>query len=154
MQKMYPYLWFDKNLKEITDFYCSVFPDAKLKSNGSISDTPSGEVEMATFEILGQKFGLMTGGPQFKFTEAISFVIECDTQEKVDYYWEKLSFVPEAEACGWCKDRYGLSWQIVPKAFEAMMSTGSKEQIQRVVAAFMSMKKLDIATLQTAYDGV
>jgi predicted 3-demethylubiquinone-9 3-methyltransferase (glyoxalase superfamily) len=109
---------------------------------------------MATFEILGQKFGLMTGGPQFKFTEAISFVIECDTQEKVDYYWEKLSFVPEAEACGWCKDRYGLSWQIVPKAFEAMMSTGSKEQIQRVVAAFMSMKKLDIATLQTAYDGV
>ena len=130
-----------------------MFPDAILKSNGSISDTPSGEVEMATLEILGQKLGLMTAGPLFKFTEAISFVVECNSQEEIDTYWEKLSFVPESEACGWCKDKYGLSWQIVPSSMAEMMSKGSKEQVRRMVTAFMEMKKLDVALLQNAYDG-
>lgn len=153
MKKIYPYLWFDKNLKEITDFYLSVFPDAILTDNGSISDTPSGEVEMATLEIFGQKLGLMTAGPLFKFSEAISFVLNCDSQEEIDQYWDKLSAVKEAEQCGWCKDRYGLSWQIVPSSMEEMMVKGSAEQVQRVVEAFMPMKKLDVAVLKKAYDG-
>jgi predicted 3-demethylubiquinone-9 3-methyltransferase (glyoxalase superfamily) len=153
MKKITPFLWFDKNLKEITDFYLSVFPEAKLSTNGTLSDTPSGDVEMATLEIFGQELSLMTAGPMFTFNEAISFVIKCDNQEEVDYYWSKLSAVPEAEQCGWLKDKYGLSWQIVPVVMETMMSTGDKEKIGRVTQAFLKMKKFDIAALQAAFDG-
>jgi predicted 3-demethylubiquinone-9 3-methyltransferase (glyoxalase superfamily) len=154
MQKITPFLWFDKNLKEIVDFYMSVFPDAKVTSNGALSDTPSGNVEMATLEILGQKLSLMTAGPLFKFNEAISFVVNCDSQEEVDYYWEKLTADGGSEGqCGWCKDKYGLSWQVVPTAMNKMMASGDKEKIGRVTQAFMKMKKFDIATLQKAFDG-
>jgi predicted 3-demethylubiquinone-9 3-methyltransferase (glyoxalase superfamily) len=153
MKKITPFLWFDKNLKEITDFYVSVFPDAKVHSNGVLSDTPSGNVEIATMEICGQELSMMTAGPMFKFNEAISFVITCDNQEEIDYYWDKLSAVPEAEQCGWCKDRYGLSWQIVPTAMNTMMGSGDKEKIGRVTQAFLKMKKFDIAKLQEVYDG-
>ena len=114
MKKITPFLWFEKNLKEIVDYYVSVFPEAKVTTVGELSDTPSGNVQMANIEIFGQTLSLMTAGPMFKFNEAISFVINCDTQEEVDYYWNKLSAVPEAEQCGWCKDKYGLSWQVVP----------------------------------------
>jgi predicted 3-demethylubiquinone-9 3-methyltransferase (glyoxalase superfamily) len=153
MKKITPFLWFDKNLKEITDFYISVFPNAKLHSNGALSDTPSANVEMATLEIFGQELSLMTAGPLFKFTEAISFVIRCEDQAEIDYYTEKLSAVPEAEQCGWIKDKYGLSWQIVPTVMDTMMSSGDKEKIGRVTQAFLKMKRFDIATLQAAFDG-
>jgi predicted 3-demethylubiquinone-9 3-methyltransferase (glyoxalase superfamily) len=153
MKKVTPFLWFDKNLKEITDFYVSVFPGTKVRSNGALSDTPSGEVEMATLEIFGQELSLMTAGPLFKFNEAISFVVRCRDQAEIDYYWSKLSAVPEAGQCGWVKDKYGLSWQIVPTVMDDMMSSGNKEKIGRVTQAFLKMKKFDIATLQAAFDG-
>jgi predicted 3-demethylubiquinone-9 3-methyltransferase (glyoxalase superfamily) len=154
MQKIVPFLWFDKNLKEITSFYLSVFPDAVLKTGGELSDTPSGNVEMATLTILGQELTLMTAGPMFKFTEAISLVINCETQEEVDYYWDKLTADGGSPGqCGWLKDKYGLSWQVVPSAMQRMMSTGSKDQIMRVQQAFMQMQKLDIAALERAFAG-
>jgi predicted 3-demethylubiquinone-9 3-methyltransferase (glyoxalase superfamily) len=154
MAQITPFLWFDKNLKEITDFYKKVFPDAKVSSNGSLSDTPSGEVEMATIEILGQKLSLMTAGPMFKFTEAFSLMISCDTQEEIDYYWENLIADGGSEGpCGWLKDKYGLSWQVAPVAMNRMMKEGTKEQITRVTQAFMKMKKFDIKTLEEAYKG-
>jgi predicted 3-demethylubiquinone-9 3-methyltransferase (glyoxalase superfamily) len=108
---------------------------------------------MATLEIFGQELSLMTAGPMFKFTEAISFVVRCDNQEEIDYYWSKLSAVPESEQCGWLKDKYGLSWQIVPTAMDEMMLSGDKEKIGRVTQAFLKMKKFDIATLQAAFEG-
>ncbi len=153
MKKITPFLWFDKNLKEITDFYTSVFPEAKLKTNGTLSDTPSGEVEMATLEIYGQELSLMTAGPMFKFNEAISFVIRCENQEEIDYYWSKLSAIPEAEQCGWLKDKYGLSWQVVPTVMDTMMSSGDTEKIRRVTQAFLKMKKFDIKTLEDVFNG-
>jgi predicted 3-demethylubiquinone-9 3-methyltransferase (glyoxalase superfamily) len=153
MQKITPFLWFDKNLKEITDFYISVFPGAKVRSNGALSDTPSGNVEMATLEIFGQEFGLMTAGPMFKFNEAISFMVICETQEEIDQYWEKLTVGGSEGQCGWLKDKYGLSWQIVPSVMNTMMREGSKEQTSRVTEAFLKMKKFDIAALKQAYEG-
>ena len=151
MQKITPFLWFDKNLKEIANFYKSVFPEATIETSRELSDTPSGHVEMATMTILGQKLSMMTAGPMFKFNEAISLMIECDDQKEVDYYWEKLSAVKEAEQCGWLKDRYGLSWQVTPKRMNEMMRTGTPEQIARVTQAFLPMKKLDLATLEKAF---
>ena len=154
MKKLTPFLWFDKNLKEITSFYLSVFPDATLRSNGELSDTPSGNVEMATLTIFDQELSLMTAGPMFKFTEAISFVVRCDSQEEVDYYWEKLTADGGSESqCGWLKDKYGLSWQIVPSRMDEMMSTGTREQIGGVTQAFLTMKKFDIARLEEAFKG-
>jgi predicted 3-demethylubiquinone-9 3-methyltransferase (glyoxalase superfamily) len=153
MKKITPFLWFDKNLKEIIDFYLSVFPNAKVTSKGEISDTPSGDVETATIEIFGQEFNLMTAGPLFKFNEAISFVISCEDQAEIDYYTSKLSAVPESEQCGWVKDKYGLSWQIVPTLLEKLISSGNEEQSGRVVQTFLKMKKFDIQGLQDAFDG-
>jgi predicted 3-demethylubiquinone-9 3-methyltransferase (glyoxalase superfamily) len=152
MQKITPFLWYDKNLKEIISYYQSIFPDLKILSGGALSDTPSGDVEMATIEILGQRLSLMTAGPMFKFNEAISFVINCKDQAEIDYYWDSLTSNGGAESmCGWCKDKYGLSWQIVPGDMEEMMSSGDKDAIVRVTAAFLQMKKFDIATLRTSY---
>ena len=153
MKKITPFLWFDKNLKEILDFYVSVFPDAKVRGNGNLSDTPSGEVEMATIEIFGQELSLMTAGPMFKFNEAISFVITCEDQAEIDYYWNALTSNGGQESqCGWCKDKYGLSWQIVPSVMSTMMASGNKEKIGRVTQAFLKMKKFDIQTLQNEFD--
>mgnify|MGYP000609074453 CR=1 FL=1 len=149
--KINPFLWFDKNLKEITSFYKSVFPDAIITSNGELSDTPSGNVEMATMEILGQKLSMMTAGPMFKFNEAISFVISCDNQEEIDYYWNALTANGGQESqCGWLKDKFGVSWQVVPIAMEHMMEQGTKEQVGRGTQAFLKMKKFDIAELEKA----
>ncbi len=149
--KINPFLWFDKNLKEITSFYKSVFPDAIITSNGELSDTPSGNVEMATMEILGQKLSMMTAGPMFKFNEAISFVISCDNQEEIDYYWNALTANGGQESqCGWLKDKYGLSWQIVPSMMNQLMGSGDKEKTARVTQAFLKMKKFDIAELEKA----
>lgn len=152
MKKLTPFLWFDKNLKEILAYYTSIFPQAKVRGDGNLSDTPSGNVEMATLEIFGQELSLMTAGPMFKFTEAISFVIRCEDQIEIDYYWEKLTAGGGSEGqCGWLKDKYGLSWQVVPSRMDEMLSSGDKDKIGRVTQAFLKMKKFDIKTLEEAF---
>jgi predicted 3-demethylubiquinone-9 3-methyltransferase (glyoxalase superfamily) len=151
MQKITTFLWFDKEANEAAKFYTSVFKDSKIKDTTTLHNTPSGTVEIVTIELLGQEFQLMSAGPLFKFNEAISFVVNCDTQEEIDYYWEKLSAVPEAEQCGWLKDKYGVSWQIVPTIMNEMMTSGNQEKIARVTEAFLKMKKFDLAKLKEAY---
>jgi predicted 3-demethylubiquinone-9 3-methyltransferase (glyoxalase superfamily) len=157
MQKITPHLWFDKEAVEAAKFYVSIFSargKAKIKNTTTLHDTPSGSVEIVTFELLGQEFMAISAGPLFKFNEAISFMVNCNTQEEIDYYWEKLSAVPEAEQCGWLKDKYGLSWQIVPSAMGRMLKDKDKKKLARVTEAFLKMKKLDIAALKRAYKGV
>lgn len=146
-----PHLWFDTQAKEAATFYVAVFPDSYIINTTTIHDTPSGDTDIVSFTIAGQPFMAISAGPVFKFNEAISFIISCDTQEEIDYYWEKLSAVPESEQCGWLKDKFGLSWQIVPAQMDIMMRDGTPEQIARVTQAFLKMKKFDIAELQKAY---
>ena len=153
MQKITPHLWFDKEAKEAAEFYTSVFPKSKIKDTTTLHNTPSGTVDIVTIELLGQEFMLISAGPLFKFNEAISFIVHCDTQEEIDYYWEKLSAVPEAEQCGWLKDKYGLSWQIVPTVMDEMMKDKDQKKLARVTEAFLKMKKFDIAALKRAYEG-
>jgi predicted 3-demethylubiquinone-9 3-methyltransferase (glyoxalase superfamily) len=152
-QKIVPHLWFDKEATEAANFYCSVFPDSGITSIATLHDTPSGDCDVVSFTLFGQSFMAISAGPLFKFNESISFVVYCDTQEEIDYYWEKLSAVPEAEQCGWLKDKYGLSWQIVPTVMETMMQDQDPERLARVTQAFLKMKKFDLAALQRAYDG-
>ena len=154
MQKITPHLWFDKEAKEAAEFYTSVFPKSKIKDRTTLHNTPSGLVNIVTIELFGQEFMLISAGPLFKFNEAISFMVHCDTQEEIDYYWEKLSAVPEAEQCGWLKDKYGLSWQIVPTVMEEMIKDKDEKKLARVTEAFLKMKKFDIAALKRAYKGV
>lgn len=155
MNKITPFLWFDKNLKEITEYYLSIFPDATVESDGELSDTPSGDVEMATLTIFGQRLSLMTAGPMFQFTEAISFMISCENQEEVDYYWNKLTTNGGSESqCGWCKDKYGLSWQVVPSALGDLMSKSTDAQRKAITQAFLQMKKFDVAKLEEAFNSV
>ncbi len=153
MPKIIPHLWFDTEAKEAAEFYTSIFPGSKINETATLHNTPSGTIDVVTLELLGQEFMLLSAGPLFKFTEAISFIVSCDTQEEVDYYWEKLSAVPEAEQCGWLKDRYGLSWQIVPTAMSRMMTDKDEKKLARVTEAFLKMKKFDIAALERAYRG-
>jgi predicted 3-demethylubiquinone-9 3-methyltransferase (glyoxalase superfamily) len=153
MQKITPFLWFDKEAGEAATFYTSVFKDSKIKNSTTLHNTPSGTVEIVTVELCGQEFTLMSAGPLFKFNEAISFVVHCDNQKEIDYYWEKLSAVPEAEQCGWVKDKYGLSWQIVPTFLEKMLQDKDARKVARVTEAFLKMKKFDIKTLTRAYEG-
>ena len=151
ISKILPHLWFDTQAKEAAEFYVSVFPNSKMVNTVVLEETPSGNAEQVEFELMGQKFMAISAGPHFKFNEAISFMINCNTQEEIDYYHEKLSAVPEAEQCGWIKDKYGLSWQIVPAQLDNMLYNGTKEQKNRVTQAFLKMKKFDIAKLQAAY---
>ena len=148
-----PHLWFDKEAKEAAEFYTSIFPNSRIINITAIHDTPSGDCDVVSFDLSGQPFMAISAGPLFKFNESISFMIYCDTQEEIDHYWAKLSALPEAEQCGWLKDKYGLSWQVVPAAMDEMMKTGSKEQIARVTQAFLKMKKFDLAKLRQAYNG-
>jgi predicted 3-demethylubiquinone-9 3-methyltransferase (glyoxalase superfamily) len=152
MAKITPFLWFDKEAREAAKFYTSVFKGSKIKSSTRLNNTPSGTVEIFAIELLGQEFTLMSAGPFFKFNESISFVIHCETQREVDYYWGKLSADPKAEQCGWLKDKYGLSWQIVPTAFTKMLQSKNSGKVARVTEASLKMKKLDIATLKKAYE--
>jgi len=152
-QKIIPHLWFDKEAREAAEFYTSIFPGSRIKDNTTVHDTPSGSVDIVTIELLGQEFMLISAGPFFKFNESVSFMVYCDTQEEIDYYWEKLSAVPEAEQCGWLKDKYGLSWQVVPRVMDEMMKDKDKKKVARVTEAFLKMKKFDIAALQRAYTG-
>ncbi|MGZ3421064.1 MAG: VOC family protein [Polyangiales bacterium] len=155
MQKITPCLWFDDRIEEAVRFYTSVFPDAKVgvvTHYGEAGPLPKGTILTATFEIAGQEFMLLNGGPQFKFTEAVSFMVHCDTQAEIDRYWQKLTEGGGAEVeCGWLKDKFGLSWQIVPRALSRYMSDPMK--FDRVMKAVMKMKKLDIAELERAYAG-
>lgn len=153
MKPITPHLWFDKEAKDAAQFYCSVFPNSKITYIRTIRDTPSGDCDVVSFELNGQPFMAISAGPLFTFNESISFMVRCDTQAEIDRYWEALSAVPAAEQCGWLKDKYGLSWQIVPAALGEMMQKGTQEQIDRVTRAFLAMKKFNLADLQKAYDG-
>lgn len=154
MQKIIPHLWFDTQAKEAAEFYVSVFGEgSKVLNVQELHDTPSGDVDVVSFVLRGQEFMAISAGPLFKFNESVSFVVRCDTQEEIDYFWSKLSAVPEAEQCGWLKDKYGLSWQIVPVAMDEMMSSKDPAAIGRVTEAFLKMKKFDLAALQAAFDG-
>lgn len=151
--KITTHLWFDKQAKEAAEYYVSVFPGSKINSVQTIKDTPSGDCDIVSFNLSGNPFMAISAGPLFKFTEAISFIINCDTQEEIDFYWSKLSAVPEAEQCGWCKDKYGVSWQVVPSAMNEMMNQNDPEKTARVTKAFLQMKKFDIAKLKEAAHG-
>ncbi len=161
MQKITPCLWFDKNAEEAMNYYTSVFKNSKIVSIMRYPDGPleepmkgmEGKVLTGIFELEGQQFMCLDGGPIFKFNEAISFQVECADQEEVDYYWEKLSAVPESEQCGWCKDKFSVSWQIVPKQLGELLNDPDKEKADRVLQAMLQMHKIDIAGLQAAYDG-
>jgi len=152
MEKITTFLWFDKEAGEAAKFYVSVFKGSKIKDTTTLHKTPSGTVEIVTIEIFGQDFRLMSAGPFVKFNESISFVVPCETQEEVDYYWEKLSADPKAEQCGWLKDKYGLSWQIVPTILFQMQKDKDTKKVQRVTEAFLKMKKFDILELKKAYE--
>jgi len=153
MQKIIPFLWFDKKAGEAAEFYTSIFPGSRIKSSTTLHNTPSGTVEVFTIELLGQEFTLMSAGPLYKFNEMISFVVHCENQSEIDHYWEKLSADPKAEQCGWLKDKYGLSWQIQPKILNGMLSDKDPAKVARVTRAFLKMKKLDIEALKKAYVG-
>lgn len=153
-QKIVPCLWFDDQAEEAAKFYCSVFKNSKLgtitrypKAAEEVSGKPAGSVMTVEFEISGQKFLALNGGPIFKFSEAVSFIVDCEDQAEVDYFWEKLSARPESEQCGWCKDKFGLSWQIVPKGTDELVTKSEK-----AMTAMLKMKKLDLAELQKAAD--
>ena len=155
MQKINPFLWFDNQAEEAAKFYTSVFKNSKMASitrYGDAGPGPKGSVMTASFEIEGQQFVALNGGPHFKFTEAISFVVNCETQQEVDEYWEKLSAGGEESMCGWLKDKYGLSWQVVPTILGKLMQDEDPEKAKRVMQAMLQMRKLDIETLQRAYE--
>jgi len=168
MQKITPFLWFDKNAEEAMNYYVEVFNASPLKEGESkivsIQKYPEnvdaeemkgmeGKVLTGIFELDGVRFMCLDGGPIFKFNEATSFYVECDGQEEVDYFWSKLSAVPESEQCGWCKDKFGLSWQIIPKQMGEMMSDPDTEKSGRAIKAMLKQHKIDIAELQKAYEG-
>ncbi len=153
MQKITPFLWFDKEARKAAEFYVSVFgEDSKILTSSTMTDTPSGTVEILSISLRGQEFSLMSAGPLFKFTEAISFVVNCKDQAEVDYFWEKLSAHPESEQCGWLKDQFGVSWQITPDGMQEMLNGPDKKKAQAATQAMLTMKKLDLAALRAAYD--
>ncbi|HEY8204627.1 MAG TPA: VOC family protein [Pyrinomonadaceae bacterium] len=151
-QKITPMLWFDTQAEEAANYYCSIFKNSKVTGISRYGETgpgAKGSVMVAEFEIEGQKFTALNGGPRFKFTEAISLVINCETQDEVDYFWEKLTGDGGQEVmCGWLKDKYGLSWQVVPTRLFELMKDPKKSD--KVMAAVMEMKKLDISKLEEA----
>ena len=150
-QKIVPHLWFDREAREAAEFYVSVFPDSRVTNVTTLRDTPSGDCDVVSFELAGQPFMAISAGPLFKFNESISFIVYCETQDEIDNYWERLSADPESEQCGWLKDKYGLSWQVVPLKMDELLRGGSEDQIARVTQAFLPMKKLEIAALERAY---
>lgn len=168
MQKITPCLWFDMNCEEAVNHYITTFNGAPNRTAESKlisiqryeegmqtpgNDKMLGKVLTAIFELNGQRFMALDGGPIFKFNEATSFEIECADQAEVDYFWGLLSAVPESEQCGWAKDKFGLSWQIVPKRLGELLGDPDKEKAHRVLNAMLEMKKIDVATLEKAYSG-
>ena len=156
MQKITTFLWFDDKAEEAMNFYLSVFKNSKVvgvSRYGEGGPGPAGTVMVATFQLDGQEFMALNGGPHFKFTEAISLLVNCETQDEVDEFWEKLSEGGEKSKCGWLKDKYGLSWQIVPTVLGQMMQNKDPEKSKRVMEAVLQMDKIDIKTLKQAYEG-
>jgi predicted 3-demethylubiquinone-9 3-methyltransferase (glyoxalase superfamily) len=158
MQKITPCLWFDNQAEEAANFYVSIFKNSKIGSvarygeeGAKVSGRPKGTVMTVTLQLDGQEFMALNGGPMFKFTEAVSFIVNCETQQEVDEFWEKLSKGGEEGPCGWLKDKYGLSWQIVPSVLGEMMQDKYPEKSERVMKAMLQMKKLDIKSLEQAY---
>jgi predicted 3-demethylubiquinone-9 3-methyltransferase (glyoxalase superfamily) len=160
--KISPCLWFDTEAEDAARFYISVFKDSKIVAISRYPDTgqeihgkPAGSVMVVEFELNGQSYTALNGGPHFKFNEAISLQIECEDQEEVNYYWEKLSAGgdPNAQQCGWLKDKFGLSWQVVPKMLNALMTDSDPEKVNRSFQAMLGMKKLEIAGLERAAAG-
>jgi predicted 3-demethylubiquinone-9 3-methyltransferase (glyoxalase superfamily) len=167
-QKITPFLWFDSQAEEAMNYYVSVFegsPEKKSESKIVVikrypenSEEPhmkgmGGKVLTGVFELEGQRFMALDGGPLFKFNESISMLVECKDQEEIDYFWGKLSAVPASEQCGWCKDKFGLSWQIVPSNMDQWLASGDSEKSGRAIHAMMGMKKIDMDALQKAFDG-
>ncbi len=157
MQKITPFLWYDDKAEEAANFYCSIFGNSRISrisrygaEGAEASGRPKGTVMTVEFQLEGQNFLALNGGPHFKFTEATSFVVNCETQEEVDKFWEKLSEGGQKSRCGWLKDKYGLSWQVVPTALGAMMQDKDPEKSRRVMKAMLEMDKLDIKKLKQA----
>jgi predicted 3-demethylubiquinone-9 3-methyltransferase (glyoxalase superfamily) len=160
MQKITPNLWFDDQAEEAANFYVSIFPNSKIENVTHYSEEvshvagrPKGSVMTVAFQLNGQDFLALNGGPIFKFTEAISLMVNCDTQQELDAFWQKLSHDPSAEQCGWLKDKYGVSWQIVPTVMSEMMKDKDPQKTGRLMSALLGMKKLDIDGLKKAYEG-
>ena len=156
MQKIVTSLWFDTEAEEAANFYCSKFRDSKILNvshYGSAGPRPEGMVLAVDFQLAGQTFNALNGGPDFKFTEATSLLVHCESQDEVDQYWDALGDGGEPGPCGWIKDKYGLSWQIVPTALDEMLADPDPEKAQRVMKSMLQMGKLDVAKLQRAYDG-
>ncbi len=159
MQKIIPFLWFDNQAEEAMNFYTSIFPNSKVltvsrygKEGAEVSGQAEGSVMVASIELNGQRFDLINGGPIYKFSEAISFVINCDDQAEVDHFWDSLTAGGQEIQCGWLKDKFGVCWQVTPTIMGKLMSDPDKAKSGRVMAAMLKMKKLDIAKLQEAYD--
>ena len=153
LQKVTPFLWFDTQAEEAANFYTSIFPNSKILGMTRYGDAgpgPKGSVMTVAFELDGQQFTALNGGPQFKFSGAISFVVNCETQDEVDHYWERLSEGGQQIQCGWLTDKFGMAWQVVPTALPRLLLSEDKARAQRVMAAMMQMKKIDIATLENA----
>jgi predicted 3-demethylubiquinone-9 3-methyltransferase (glyoxalase superfamily) len=155
-----PCLWFDSQAEEAANHYVSIFKNSKIgkisrygKEGHEIHGKNTGSVMAAEFEIAGQTFVALNGGPHFKFNEAVSFQVHCDTQEEIDYFWSKLIAGGQESRCGWLKDKFGLSWQVVPTVLPKMLMDADTAKSQRVTKAFLQMKKFDIATLERAYEG-
>jgi predicted 3-demethylubiquinone-9 3-methyltransferase (glyoxalase superfamily) len=157
MPRITPNLWFDNNAEEAAKFYCSVFPNSEITTVAYYTDAgpgPEGEVVTVTFVLDGQEYTGINGGPQFTFDEAVSLEVKCADQAEVDYYWERLtSDGGEASMCGWLKDKYGLSWQIVPVELWDLITDPDKERVSRATAAMLQMRKLDLAAMKAAADG-
>jgi predicted 3-demethylubiquinone-9 3-methyltransferase (glyoxalase superfamily) len=154
IQKITPFLWYDTQAEEAAKFYTSIFPNSKILKvarYGAAGPGPAGSVMTVEFQLDGQTFVALNGGPIFKFTEAVSFVVNCQSQAEVDMYWEKLSAGGQEIECGWLKDKYGLAWQIVPTAFFELVTDPDPEKSQRVMKAMLTMKKFDIEALKAAY---
>ncbi|MCX5579481.1 VOC family protein [Kaistia terrae] len=155
MQKITPFLWFDNQAEQAVHFYASVFKNAKVGKvarYGEAGPGPAGSVMVATFEIEGLAFTALNGGPNFKFTPAVSFVIDCKSQAEVDYFWEKLAEGGRTDQCGWLQDRFGLSWQVTPTVLIEMLNDPDPAKSQRVMAAMMQMTKIEIPKLHEAYE--
>jgi predicted 3-demethylubiquinone-9 3-methyltransferase (glyoxalase superfamily) len=159
MQKINPFLWFNDDAEDAANFYTSIFKNSKIEkmtrypeAAANASGRPPGSVMTVVFQLNGQEFIGLNGGPHFQFTEAVSFVVNCETQAEIDEFWEKLSAGGQESQCGWLKDKYGLSWQIVPAHIERWLSDKDSEKSARVMAAVLQMKKLDLKRLQDAYD--
>lgn len=155
MQKITPFIWFEKGAKEAANFYVKVFGKrSKIKEVSAITNTPSGTVEVVMLELDGQEFTLMAAGPFRPITEAISFVVNCNTQKEVDHYWTKLSAGGEKSQCGWLKDKFGVSWQIVPTILNELMADRDPIKAGRVTQAMLKMTKIEIAKLKKAYNKI